>query len=90
MLEKILPDKFYKILSEKVNLKAVNEIRLRANKPVVINVSGKMYFLSESGVTGNVNNSLYASKIMIEDVIFRASECSISVSYTHLTLPTIA
>lgn len=77
MLEKILPDKFHKILSEKVNMKAVNEIRLRADKPVVVNVSGKMYFLSENGVTSNINNGLLASKIMIEDVIFRASECSI-------------
>lgn len=77
MLEKILPDKFFKILDEKVNMKAVNEIRLRADKPVIVNVSGKMFFLSENGVTSNINNSLYASKIIIEDVIFRASECSI-------------
>ncbi len=77
MLQKILPDKFYKILSEKVNMKSVNEIRLRADKPVVINVSGKAFFLCENGVTSNIKNALYASKIMIEDVIFRASECSI-------------
>lgn len=77
MLEKILPEKFYKILNEKVNLRAVNEIRLRADKPVVINVNGKIFFLGENGVTSNINNSLYASKIIVEDVIFRASECSI-------------
>ncbi len=77
MLEKILPEKFYKILRDKINLKAVNEIRLRADKPVVLIVSGKPYFLSENGVSSNINNSLYASKIIIEDVIFRASECSI-------------
>lgn len=77
MLEKILPDKIYKIISEKVNIKAVNEIRLRAEKPIVVNVSGKVYFLSESGVTRDIHNALYASKIVIEDVIFRASECSI-------------
>ncbi len=77
MLEKILPEKFHKILTEKVNMRAVNEIRLRADRPVVVNVSGKTFFLSENGVTSNVKNSLYASKIMIEDVIFRASECSI-------------
>lgn len=77
MLEKILPEKFYKILYEKVNLKAVNEIRLRADKPVIVNVSGRMFFLSENGVTSNLSGCLYASKIMIEDVIFRASECSI-------------
>lgn len=77
MLEKILPEKFYKILRDKINLKAVNEIRLRADKPVVLVVSGKPYFLSENGVSSNIKNSLYASKIIIEDVIFRASECSI-------------
>ena len=77
MLQKILPEKFYNILERKVNLKAVNEIRLRADKPVVINVSGKNFFLSENGVTSSENSALYASKIMIEDVIFRASECSI-------------
>lgn len=77
MLEKILPEKFFKIITEKVNMRAVGEIRLRADKPVVLNVSGRNFFLSESGVTGNVKSALYASKIIIEDVIFRASECSI-------------
>lgn len=77
MLEKILPEKFYKILRDKINLKAVNEIRLRTDKPVVLVVSGKPYFLSENGVTSNLKNSLFASKTIIEDVIFRASECSI-------------
>ena len=77
MLEKILPDKMHQILMEKVNMKAVNEIRLRSDKPVVVNVSGKMFFLCENGVTSNIRAALYASKIMIEDVIFRASECSI-------------
>ncbi len=77
MLEKILPDNFSKILNEKVNMRAVNEIRLRANKPVVINISGRMFYLCENGVTSNVKQALYASKIIIEDVIFRASECSI-------------
>lgn len=77
MLEKILPDKIFAILSQKVNMKAVNEIRLRAEKPIVVNVSGKNFFLSENGVTSNIQNALFVSKIMIEDVIFRASECSI-------------
>ena len=77
MLEKILPDKFFKIINEKVNLKAVNEIRLRANKPVVINNNGKLLFLAETGLCGDLSKALFASKIIIEDVIFRASECSI-------------
>ena len=77
MLNKILPEKIFKILDEKVNLKAVNELRFRADKPIVFCVSGKNYFLTENGVSSNLNNALYASKIAIEDIIFRASECSI-------------
>ena len=77
MLSKILPEKIFKILDEKVNLKAVNELRFRADKPIVVCVSGKNYFLTENGVSSNLNNALYASKIAIEDIIFRASECSI-------------
>ena len=77
MLEKILPEKFFKIIDGKVNFKAVNEIRLRVNKPVVLNLSGKLYFLCENGITGDLSKALFASKIMIEDVVFRASECSI-------------
>ena len=77
MLNKILPDKLNTILSEKVNFKTINEIRLRADKPIIVCVNGKNFFLSENGITTNLANALYSSKIMIEDVIFRASECSI-------------
>ena len=77
MLSKILPEKIFKILDEKVNLKAVNELRFRADKPIVVCVSGKNYFLTENGVSSNLTNALFASKIAIEDIIFRASECSI-------------
>ncbi len=77
MLEKILPDKIYEILDKKVNLKSVNEIRLRAEKPIVLNMGGEKMFLGENGATSNLSNALYISKIAIEDVVFRASECSI-------------
>lgn len=77
MLHKILPEKIYKIIVDKINFKAVNEIRLRAEKPIMLNINGKCCFLGENGVTSNAKNAIYASKIMIEDVVFRASECSI-------------
>ena len=77
MLEKILPEKFYNIIKDKINLKAVNEIRLRADRPVILDIGGKQMFLGENGVTTNIKSALFSSKITIEDVIFRASECSI-------------
>lgn len=77
MLDKILPNDIYKILKYKVNLNSINEIRMRADKPIVLQIGGKRIFLGENGVTSNIKDAIYASKIMVEDVIFRASECSL-------------
>lgn len=77
MLQKIMPENIYSILSEKVSLKALNEIRLRADKPIVVILNGQRFFLGYNGLTANLTEALTASKIMIEDIIFRASECSI-------------
>lgn len=77
MLGKILPDKIWLIIKDKVNLKAVNEIRFRADKPMLISMGGKSYFLSQKGISSSLSEALYSSKIVIEDIIFRASECSI-------------
>lgn len=77
MLEKILPDNIYNILLNKVNFNSINEIRLRADKPIVLSIGGQRIFLGEYGVTGNLKESIKVSKITIEDIIFRASECSI-------------
>jgi len=77
MLEKILPTDIYDILKNKVNLKSINEIRLRADKPIVLAIGSQKIFLGAYGVTGNLKEAVTASKIMIEDIIFRASECSI-------------
>lgn len=77
MLKKILPNEVYSVLQNHVNLNYVNEIRLRENKPIVLSIGGKRIFMGQSGVTSNLKEAMYVSKIMIEDIIFRASECSI-------------
>ena len=77
MLEKILPNEIYDVLKSRVNLKTINEIRLRADKPIVLSIGSQRIFLGKQGVTGNLKEATFASKIMIEDIIFRASECSI-------------
>lgn len=77
MLKKILPSEIFNILQNKVNLNYINEIRLRADKPIVLSIGTKRIFLGPNGVTGNLKEAIFSSKIMIEDIIFRASECSI-------------
>ncbi len=77
MLKKILPNDIYEIINSKVNYKVVNEIRLRADKPIVLILGSQRVFLGQNGITNNLKYAIYSSKIMVEDVIFRASECSI-------------
>ena len=77
MLKKILPNDIYEILYKKVNLNSINEIRLRSDKPIVLTIGSQRFFLGINGITGNLKEAIKASKIMIEDIIFRASECSI-------------
>ena len=66
MLQKIMPENIYSILSEKVSLKALNEIRLRADKPIVVILNGQRFFLGYNGLTANLTEALTASKNMIE------------------------
>lgn len=77
MLKKILPSDVYSILQNKVNFNCINEIRMRADKPIVLSIAGQRIFLGDNGVTGSLKEAIFASKTMIEDIIFRASECSI-------------
>ena len=77
MLEKILSDEIYNILSKRVNLDSVNEIRLRAGKPIVLLIGSQRTFLGYNGTTSNLKEAIFVSKVMVEDIIFRASECSI-------------
>ena len=62
MLEKILPDNIYNILINKVNFNSINEIRLRADKPIVLSIGGQRIFLGEYGVTGNLKEAIKVSK----------------------------
>ena len=77
MLDKILSDDIYNILSKRINLNSINEIRIRADKPIVLLIGNQRTFLGYNGTTSNLKEALFASKVMIEDIIFRASECSI-------------
>lgn len=60
-----------------VNLNLVYELRIRANKPVVVNYGGKYMFLGPKGVTENIGSAVRSSYAEIEKIIYRASEFSV-------------
>ncbi len=53
----------------KVNYNLLNEIRLRALKPIIINVSGKNFYLSDDGATLNKCNAIICDKSVIDNVV---------------------
>lgn len=77
MLKGILPKDIENVIETKIGYSSINEIRLREDKPILISAGMQKMFLSSSGVTKDCSSAIFATKTMIEDVIFRASECSI-------------
>lgn len=76
-LKNIFPQCLYGPCFEKINISQLNELRLRANKPVVALVGANSYFVSENGITNEISNAIVCKKEDIENIVFRASECSI-------------
>jgi stage III sporulation protein AA len=74
---KILPAHIYSAAIEKINYSQLNEIRLRAEKPIIVYLGGQAYFLSDNGITNNIGTAIICKKEDIESIVFRASECSI-------------
>ncbi len=77
MLRDILPTKLVDIFETKINYSILNEIRFRMDKPIVVFMNGQAFFLGESGLTNNLSQAVVSTKTMIEDIVYRASECSI-------------
>lgn len=77
MLKKILNNFIYNILENKIGLEKINEIRLRSGLPIMVACGGQVYFINENGLTLTKKQSINASKQMLEDIIFKASEFSI-------------
>ena len=73
----IFPSNLYHAIFEKVNYSQLNEIRLRVNKPIVVSLGGQNYFIGQDGITNNIKSSIICTKEDVENIIFRASECSI-------------
>lgn len=77
ILSKILPTHIFSATIEKINYQQLNELRLRVEKPIVVYLGGQAYFLSENGITNNIGSAIICKKEDIDNIVFRASECSI-------------
>ena len=76
MLATILPEEL-SIGMNHVLFHHLNEIRLRANKPVVVNMKGKNFFLSPYGITADYSSAIICELSMIEQILQNASNHSL-------------
>ena len=62
---------------KQVNLQYLYELRLRADKPIMVNFNGKYQYLSGFGVTTSREKALKCTAEDIEDCVYRAGNFSV-------------
>ncbi len=78
MLSKVLPPRFSHAL-DFLEMSKLNEIRLRVGYPTIIYYGGR-YYLGENGLVDNEKDAITVSAQELNDIVFRACDCSI---YAH-------
>ena len=77
MLETIIPITLSNAINFNINKNYLYEIRIRANKPIVINYLGKYEFLGINGIVKNREEAIYLTDKDIKEIILKASNYSI-------------
>ena len=72
----ILPPNISNIIVNTVETSKLNEIRIRKDKKIVLNLCGKLFYLSSKGITSNYDIAITGNSSMIDEIIKRASEHS--------------
>ena len=75
MLEDILPTSLSRPLSL-LSFKSLCEVRLRANRPIMVNYINTYYYLGQAGLC-NENDAIICTKEMIQSILSKASNFSI-------------
>ena len=76
MLKNLFSSELYGYF-ENLNINYINEIRLRANKPIVISVMGRNKFLCKNGLTEDVEDAVICKLSEITNIIKNASDHSL-------------
>ena len=76
MLANILPEDIL-LATNNISLKNINEIRLRVGKPIMVNIRGKNFYLSNYGASSDYSNALICDKSQIDKVLSVASNESL-------------
>jgi len=76
MLENYLPSNIVNALKRYEDLIELNEIRLRVNKPIIVSVKNKKYYLGERGFTSK-ENAIVCDYTVIQTIVYKMCENSV-------------
>ncbi len=78
MFDDFLPERVSRAL-DFLSKKGLREIRIRVKMPIVVDF-GALYYLGENGIVGDKEEALKCSFQEVQDIVFKACECSV---YAH-------
>lgn len=76
MLESFLPSNIVNALKRYQDLIELNEIRLRVNKPIIVSVKNKKYYLGERGFCDK-ENAIVCDYTTIQSIVYKMCENSV-------------
>lgn len=76
MLKDILPDSLLELINNYVNVEKLYEIRLRINKPIILNIANTIYSINQFGLCSHLNG-IKATKQLIDKIVSLACENSV-------------
>jgi stage III sporulation protein AA len=77
MLAKILPEYLNRIIADKLNYEKLYELRIRADKPIILNYGGRYIHMTPEGLSPQKDGAVVADRKLIENIIYKASEYSV-------------
>ena len=77
MLDKLLPDNINDAVKRLLKYEKIYELRLRLNKPVLINYCGKYSHLTAEGLSDQPDNAFTLDRRAMEGLIYKASGHSV-------------
>lgn len=83
MLNKILPPDLYDSL-DGVNVNALQEIRLRVNKPTIVCLNGENYFLGTSGLVNKRKDAYFCDTDDLQNILLNVSNFSLYAVNEHI------
>jgi stage III sporulation protein AA len=81
LIETFLPTSIAQAI-KKVPFSHLYEVRIRQNRPVLVNVKGQLYYIENNCITPKVNSPLIATKQTIESILFKVTNGSM-YAYTE-------